>query len=187
MYPAASIVSRIVPVSPGAAGAAIGAEAWASWLAIAGAEGVDGWTGAVIGRHSGVGSVTIGQRRGVGVALSEPVYVTSIDAAANRVLVGGADGLLRRGVVVDGWNAVSVAAPGPGGSLRGRAKIRRNHEPVAATVECRVGDEDTPRGGRRVHVRFDEPVRSPAPGQALVVYDGDGRVLGGGWITATSA
>lgn len=148
---------------------------------------VDERTGAVIGRHSGVGSVTIGQRRGVGIALSEPVYVTSIDAVSNRVLVGGADGLLRRGVVVDGWNGVSVAAPGPGETLRGRAKIRRNHEPAAATVECRVGDEGTPRGGRRVHVRFDEPVRSPAPGQALVVYDGDGRVLGGGWISATSA
>lgn len=147
---------------------------------------VDVRTGAVVGRHSGVGSVTIGQRRGVGVVSDAPVYVTSIDAPGNRVFVGVADGLLRRRVVVDGWNEVAVAAPHEGESLRGLAKIRRNHEPAAAVATCRAGDGSA-HGGRRVHVEFDEPVRAPAPGQALVLYDGDGRVLGGGWISATHA
>jgi len=136
----------------------------------------DGSTGDVVGRHAGVGTVTIGQRRGLGIASPAALYVTAIDAATNTVVVGARADLLKRTVVVEGWNAVSVAAPA--GPLAGRARVRRNHVPQVAVA--RPDGE----GPGRVVVEFAEPVAAPAPGQALVLYDDDGRVLGGGWIAA---
>jgi tRNA-specific 2-thiouridylase len=144
--------------------------------ALAPGEIVDERSGDVVGRHGGVGTVTIGQRRGVGVVAAEALYVTSIDAAANRVRVGPADGLLRREVEVAEWNGVAAETPAAGESLRGRAKVRRNHTAQPATARG--------LGAGRVLVAFDEPVRAPAPGQALVLYDDDGWVVGGGWIAA---
>jgi tRNA-specific 2-thiouridylase len=146
--------------------------------AFAPGEYVDGATGDVVGRHAGVASVTVGQRRGLGVTGPEPRYVTGIDVARNRVRLGRAADLLRRDVLVDGWNAVAAPPPVAGDALRGRARIRRNHAGAPATVVAESGSVDA----RRVGVRFDDPVRAPAPGQALVLYDDDGRVLGGGWI-----
>ena len=144
--------------------------------ALAPGEIVDERTGQVLGTHAGVGSVTLGQRRGVGVVTHSPVYVTGIDVAGRRVIVGPAESLDRREVLVDGWNAVGVDTPGPGESVRGFAKVRRNHTPAACVVRS---DE-----GGRVCAVFDEPVRAPAPGQALVLYDDQGCVAGGGWISA---
>ena len=139
---------------------------------------VDEASGAVLGRHAGVGSVTVGQRRGIGVAGGTPLYVTGVDVARNVVIAGRADALLRRTVRVEGWNAVSAAPPAQGCTLSGRAKVRRNHEPQDAELTA----EGEP-GRMRVHFR--EPVRAPAPGQALVLYDDDGYVLGGGWIASS--
>ena len=102
--------------------------------------------------------------------------MTSIDAASNRVFVGPPDRLLCSRVEVSGWNGVSEDAPPPGASLRGSAKVRRNHPAAPATARG--------LGGGRVLVEFDEPVRAAAPGQALVLYDDDDWVLGGGWIAA---
>jgi tRNA-specific 2-thiouridylase len=146
--------------------------------ALAPGDVVDERTGAVVGRHAGVGTVTVGQRRGLGISARTPIYVTRVDAARNVVLTGGADALLRRTVRVDDWNAVSAPSPAPGGSLRGRAKVRRNHEPQPATLTA-----DRESGSMRVE--FEAPVRAPAPGQALVLYDDDGFVLGGGWISSS--
>ena len=139
---------------------------------------VDERTGAVIGRHAGVGTVTVGQRRGLGIATGVPVYVTGVDVARNVVITGGAEALMRRTVRVESWNAVSAGEPRRGESLRGRAKVRRNHEAQPATL---TGDGEP--GSMRVV--FDEPVRAPAPGQALVLYDDDGFLLGGGWIVSS--
>ncbi len=136
-------------------------------------------SGAVLGRHGGIGSVTIGQRKGLGIVAREPLYVTAIDVASNTVVVGRRAALLRRVVDVDGWNA--VAAPPPRSPVRGRAKIRRNHPPQPAEIVPLDG------AGTRFTVSFDEPVAAPAPGQALVLYDDDGRVLGGGWITSSES
>ena len=72
--------------------------------------------------------------------------------------------------------------PSDGMAVRGVAKVRRNHSPQAAEMRA-----DPERGASAVRVVFDEPVKAPAPGQALVVYDGAGCVLGGGWITAATA
>jgi tRNA-specific 2-thiouridylase len=143
---------------------------------------VDETTGAVVGRHAGVGSVTIGQRRGLGVAAGTPRFVTRIDVARNVVVVGGADGVRRREVAVDGWNAVAEPMPQEGDVVRVAAKVRRMHAPQAASLSA-----DPARGGTAVRVVFDEPVTAPAPGQALVAYDVEGRVVGGGWIAAATA
>lgn len=142
-------------------------------------EVVDDATGAVVGRHGGVGSVTIGQRRGMGTLGAVPRYVTRIDAERNLVIVGDEDSVRRRTVLVDGWNPVAVESPREGAPLRGFGKVRRTHAPQACEVRAAGA------GARSsVHVAFDEPVKAPAPGQALVVYDAEGRVLGGGWIVA---
>jgi tRNA-specific 2-thiouridylase len=101
-----------------------------------------------------------------------------MDPARNVVFVGPVEDCLRRTVVVRDWNP--GAAPFPEGErpLRGRAKVRRNHAPQDAEAVARGAD---------VVVTFREPVRAPAPGQALVLYDENGWVLGGGWIAEVAA
>jgi tRNA-uridine 2-sulfurtransferase len=140
---------------------------------------VDEESGRVLGRHAGIGTVTIGQRRGLGALASTPRYVTGIDAAANVVRVGPAPLLLRRELVVEDWNPVAEEMPQPGGSFAGFAKVRRAHVPQAARI--------TAMGERTVRVVFEEPVKAAAPGQALVVYDERGFVIGGGFICSADA
>jgi tRNA-specific 2-thiouridylase len=143
---------------------------------------VDAASGAVVGRHGGVGSVTIGQRRGLGVATGAARYVARIDVARNLVVVGDETAVLRREVVVDGWNEVAAPMPAEGRRMQGFAKVRRNHVPQRAEIRA-----DRGRGDASVRVQFETPVKAPAPGQALVVYDEDGFVLGGGWIASAES
>lgn len=140
---------------------------------------VDAATGAVVGRHGGVGTVTIGQRRGLGFAAGTPRFVTSISAARNEVVVGDAQSVRHRNVLVRQWNPVAAEMPTGDRILRGAAKIRRNHVPQHAEIRADAGSGDA-----AVRVRFSEPVTAPAPGQALVLYDDSGFVLGGGWIAS---
>jgi tRNA-specific 2-thiouridylase len=133
---------------------------------------VDG-DGRVVGRHGGVHHFTVGQRRGLGVAAGEPRYVISVDALTRRVHIGGAEALLRDEIVVG-----EVAWPGgvaPDAPLDAAVQIRYRHAPVQATV--------TPEPDGRARVRFAEPERAAAPGQAAVFYVGD-VVVGGGFIAA---
>ena len=134
--------------------------------------------GQVIGRHSGHQHFTIGQRKGMGVALGYPVYVVDIDPASNRVTLGGKDALLKSSLVARQLNllhdALRGAAPQP---VRCSAKIRYNHQPQPVTAEVVGSDE--------LVVRFDEPQGAITPGQAVVLYDGD-TVLGGGWIDSAA-
>lgn len=128
--------------------------------------------GRVLARHQGVHRFTLGQRKGIGVAAGEPLYVIATDARAQRVVVGREAELRRARLFAREVNWVScgpVRAP-----RRAEVKIRNKHEAAAATV-FPAGDD------ARVEIVFDEPQRAVTPGQAAVMYDGD-LVLGGGWI-----
>lgn len=128
-------------------------------------------TGAVLGRHQGIHRFTVGQRRGLGLSSSRPLFVTRLDAPTNRVVVGEQAALRCRRIRVRG--AMWLKEPDEG-SVRAEVQVRSRHAAVPATL--------TPLG-ERVEVEFDDPVTAPSPGQAAVWYQHD-RVLGGGWITA---
>ena len=127
--------------------------------------------GKVLGRHKGIIFYTIGQRRGLGIAHKEPLYVTGIDIANNRVIVGERTDMLKKSLVAERLNWISVK--GKEKPIRVTAKIRYAHKKAKATVTKMKEDA--------VRVDFDEPQSSPAPGQAVVFYDKD-IVVGGGWI-----
>ena len=130
--------------------------------------------GRTLGRHEGVHHFTVGQRKGLGVATGEPLYVISTNPANHQVVVGGNDDLLRGGFTAKDVNWISIAGVEPGAPVRAQVKIRNRHEAaVASLVATRDGD--------RVEVVFDEAQRAVTPGQGAVFYDGD-LVLGGGWI-----
>lgn len=126
--------------------------------------------GQVVGRHPGLENFTIGQRKGLGVALGEPRFVVRLEADTRRVVIGRREELGRQSLMAReaNWLIEPPASP-----LRCTVKIRYQSRPVPATVE--------PLPGSRLHVQLDEPQRGVAPGQAVVCYDND-RVLGGGWI-----
>jgi tRNA-specific 2-thiouridylase len=127
--------------------------------------------GRVVGRHDGVHRFTVGQRRGLGVAAGQPLYVLEIDAARNRVVVGEDRDLRRDACEVRDVNWIPFAAPDA--PIEALVKIRNRHEPAAATVE--------PLDATTARIRFREPQRAVTPGQAAVFYEGE-RVLGGGWL-----
>lgn len=129
--------------------------------------------GRVLGTHPGHQHFTIGQRKGVGVALGYPIYVVDIDAEKNRVTLGQRDALLKSTLIAHQVNALSDRLRTGGEAVRCSAKIRYNHQPQPALATMTAEDE--------LSVRFDEPQTAVTPGQAVVLYDGD-VVLGGGWI-----
>jgi tRNA-specific 2-thiouridylase len=128
-------------------------------------------SGQVLGRHLGTYRYTIGQRRGLGIAWPQPLYVVGIDAENRRVLVGEQEHLAVSGLTLHGVNWSDGAAPAE--AIRARCRIRYRHQEVSALI--------TPLPAGRTQVAFDEPQRGVTPGQAAVFYDGD-KVLGGGWI-----
>jgi tRNA-uridine 2-sulfurtransferase len=128
-------------------------------------------SGTVIGTHGGIHRYTVGQRRGIGIAQSRPLYVLGINTETNRVVVGGDDELLRNEFTAAGVNW--IAANNSTESVRAEVRVRYRHTAAAATV--------SPMKDARAHVIFDEPQRAITPGQATVFYRGD-EVVGGGWI-----
>jgi tRNA-specific 2-thiouridylase len=128
--------------------------------------------GRVLGRHGGVAGYTIGQRKGLGLALRRPVYVVDLEPERDTVVVGDAVDLECPRLVARAVNFIACAAPTE--PLRVEAKIRHNHVPAPATV--RVVDAAT------AEVVFDEPQRAITPGQSVVWYLGE-CVVGGGVIT----
>ncbi len=127
--------------------------------------------GTVVGQHDGIEGFTIGQRKGLGVALGEPQYVTRIEADTRRVVIGRHEELARRELFAARANWLIDPPIEP---FRAEVQIRYNRAAKPAMVE--------PLGAEGFRVEFDEPRHGVAPGQAAVCYDGD-RVLGGGWIT----
>jgi tRNA-uridine 2-sulfurtransferase len=125
-------------------------------------------SGHVVAAHGGVHRFTIGQRKGLGVALGAPAFVVGIDPEHATVTLGAADALLHTAVRLrDARFFADVELP-----LRADVQVRYRHEPVPASLTRERSD---------VLVRFGEPVRAVARGQVLVAYDGE-RVLGGGTI-----
>jgi tRNA-specific 2-thiouridylase len=134
--------------------------------------------GEVVGRHAGIHSFTVGQRKGLGISAAgsgatRPQYVLAIHPDSHRVTVGADEELMSRELVANRLNWISVPGLPEGAELRVRIKIRHRHEPAWATL--------TPEGDDLVRALFDEPQRAITPGQAAVFYDGD-EVVGGGWI-----
>lgn len=142
-------------------------------------------TGKVVGEHRGQHRFTLGQRRGVGVALGHPIYVVGKDPVANTVTVGTPERLLSGGCTVGEANWL-VDLPVAGAWTACMAKYRYNSEAVPA--EYRILDDGaaaTPSGRHgRFEVRFTTPQTAVTPGQAVVLYDAGepDLVLGGGWI-----
>lgn len=126
--------------------------------------------GTEVGRHEGVAFYTVGQRRGLGVASTKPLFVSEIRPEANTLVVGDEALLYRHEAHVEAPNWVAIDhLEGP---LRVTAKARYKAPEVPATIEP---------DGERVRVNFDEPQRAITPGQTIVFYDGD-LVVGGGTI-----
>jgi tRNA-specific 2-thiouridylase len=125
--------------------------------------------GHVLGEHGGYEKFTIGQRRGLGIAVGAPRFVVRIEPATKRVVIGTHEELGRRELETDRANWLADVPE----QFCCTAQIRYQHRPAAAEVT--VVDRD------RFRVKFDEPQFGVAPGQACVLYDGE-RVLGGGWI-----
>jgi tRNA-specific 2-thiouridylase len=131
---------------------------------------VDG-AGRVVGAHDGVSGITVGQRRGLGLSGSDRVFVSAIDAGSATVTVGPREALACSKVL-----AGDVVWRGSEGPLRVSARVRyRGPEPAGEARRSAAGLE----------IRFDEAVDAPAPGQAIVCYDGS-RVIGGGVIQEAS-
>lgn len=128
-------------------------------------------SGKVLGQHDGVHHYTIGQRKGIGIAAAEPLYVIELDAANNRVIVGDRTKATQPECTVNRVNWVSIAQPSA--PIHAEAQIRYRSSPVGVTI---IPLEDS-----RVRLVFDEPQFSITPGQAAVWYEGD-KVLGGGII-----
>jgi len=132
-------------------------------------------SGKVLGQHDGVHHYTIGQRKGLGIAFSEPLYVIALDAVNNRVVVGDRTQGNQLECTVSQVNWVSIAAPST--PIRAEVQIRYRTEPVWVTV--------IPQENHDVRLVFDQPQFSITPGQAAVWY-GEDKVLGGGIIQPIS-
>jgi tRNA-specific 2-thiouridylase len=132
--------------------------------------------GRVLGQHKGIVHYTIGQRRGIGIAAAEPLYVTRLDAATATVVVGAREALARDVIAL---RDVNWLGEGAAEGVRVMVKIRSTRSPVPARL---VRD-----GQGRLCAHLDEAEHGVSPGQACVFYDGPGsgaRVLGGGYIVA---
>ena len=126
--------------------------------------------GTVLGRHEGIERFTVGQRKGLGVALGARKFVVRIEPDTCRVVLGDRDALQRRELT---GNQTNWLVDPPDIPRHCQVQIRYHAPPVPAVVERLPG--------RRLRVRFERPQRAVAPGQAVVCYDGQ-RTLGGGWI-----
>ncbi len=139
--------------------------------------------GRVLGRHEGIIHYTIGQRRGLGIAAGEPLFVVRLDAAGARVIVGPREALITRrlGLRQFNWIGGAPLSALPEGGREVYAKVRSSRPPQPAVLHC---------DGAGVAVELVAGELGVAPGQACVLYDAPGdeaRVLGGGFIETTGS
>jgi len=127
--------------------------------------------GNVIGQHKGIIHYTVGQRKGLGIALGKPAFVVAIRPETNEVVIGDNSDVFAKKLYANNLNFMAIDKLDQ--EMKALGKIRYSHEGSSCTI--RMIDNDT------LECEFDEPVRAVTPGQALVLYDGD-NVLGGGTI-----
>lgn len=128
--------------------------------------------GYVLGHHAGITHYTVGQRKGLGLAVGHPVFVTELRPETNEVVIGEANEVLSDSLICDKLNWMAIDGL-HGGEMRVTAKIRYSHRGAPCVIR-QIGED-------LVECRFSEPVRAVTPGQAVVFYDGD-YVVGGGTI-----
>ena len=128
--------------------------------------------GTVLGEHRGIIYYTLGQRRGLGIASADPLYVVAIDPSSNSVIVGPESALQSSSLYINdiNWLAGELV---PGSMIEATVRLRSAHPGSKATIHIQAG--------RAANIILHKPERAITPGQACVIYDGT-RVLGGGWI-----
>lgn len=124
--------------------------------------------GNIIGKHKGITNYTVGQRKGLGIALGHPVFVSEIRTDTNEVVIGENSDIMKHSLIADNVNYMSEEDVDEKKSYI--AKIRYNHK----GTKCHVK-----KLGNKIECYFDEPVRAVTPGQAVVVYDGEYVAFGG--------
>ena len=128
--------------------------------------------GEILGKHKGILHYTIGQRKGLGIALGHPIFVTEIRPETNEVVIGENEDVFGYSLEANNLNAMAVESFFDG--MKAIGKIRYSHKGEHCTIKV-LGED-------RIRIDFDEKVRAITPGQAVVLYDESGLVLGGGTI-----
>jgi tRNA-specific 2-thiouridylase len=128
-------------------------------------------SGKILGEHQGIIGYTVGQRKGLGIALGRPMFVTNKDISSNTVTLGDEPELFYKRVEVRNVNFIPF--DGLSSDMRVGAKLRYRHAEQNAVIH--------PTGEKSVIIEFEKPQRAPSPGQAAVFYDGE-YVVGGGII-----
>ena len=131
-------------------------------------------TGQILGQHKGIIHYTIGQRKGLGLAMGHPVYVQEVRPGTNEVVIGEEDGLFHTEILCEDLNFLSIPELSEGEKIRAQVKIRYAHKGEMAELEMQ------PDG--RLKLSFEAPVRAASPGQSAVFYDEDDCLIGGGVI-----
>ena len=129
------------------------------------------YQGNVLGRHKGITNYTIGQRKGLGIALGVPAYVTKIDKENNKVVIGSNEDLFKSHVLIKDYNPMGLGEITE--EVRCFGKLRYNQKKAPCVIRPK---------GKYIEAVFDDPQRAVTPGQAAVFYD-DKYVVGGGVIT----
>ncbi|MBI1392076.1 MAG: tRNA 2-thiouridine(34) synthase MnmA [Alphaproteobacteria bacterium] len=144
--------------------------------------------GELLGRHPGIVHYTVGQRRGLGVATGEPLYVVRLDAERREVVVGPREALLVSRIYLKdiAWIGEDSIVQAAKAGREICVKVRSTRPPAAARL---IYVDRPSRGAAAVAVELKQPEEGVSPGQACVFYDGDmqSRVLGGGWIAGTES
>ncbi|MBR4255632.1 MAG: tRNA 2-thiouridine(34) synthase MnmA [Clostridia bacterium] len=131
--------------------------------------------GKVLGKHKGIIHYTVGQRKGLGIALGKPAHIKKIDPATNEIVLSTSEDMGCRQIICGSLNFTGIETPSVSEKLCYHVKVRYRHPGQTAALEM------TDDG--KMKITFDKPVKLAAPGQSAVFYDGNDCLIGGGIIT----
>ena len=129
----------------------------------------------ILGRHKGIIHYTVGQRKGLGIAFGQPMYIKEIRADSNDIVLSGYEQTFSKGIICKDLNFMGIPEPDEGTEIRCQVKVRYRHSGQSALL-VKSGED-------RLKITFDEPVWFAAPGQSAVFYDENDCILGGGIIS----